>query len=176
MGFADGPNPYVFVNNNPVNSVDPDGHQAVPYMPGPQIIGPMVAPLPIITAPVLQQPSINVVMNKAGKERASQTTSKKKPKKDDSEEITTFWQYFTKGWKKFKSPWFVKGKGLKPPYKLGKEAREALNLPKDNKGTAVQPYYPEKVVGPQRPKAQPEWGWPNQGKGWEYYDGDAFPN
>jgi hypothetical protein len=89
-----------------------------------------------------------------------------------------YWQYFTKGWKNFKSKWFTKGVNGKLPYKLGKEAREALNLPKKNRGTAVKPYKPKKIVGPRHPKPQPDWDPPinKQGSGWEYYDGSEFPD
>lgn len=81
-----------------------------------------------------------------------------------------------KGWKNFNGRWFAKGNGLEPPYAPGEEARAALNLPKNNKGTAVQPYYPENLVGPRTPKAKPDWGWPNEGNGKEYFDGNAFPD
>ena len=88
MGMVDGPNQYAFVTNNPVNFVDPDGHQSVPYMPGPQIIGPMIAPLPIMPAPILQ-PSMSLVMNKAGKERAGKSEEQNNNEKVNKSKSTT---------------------------------------------------------------------------------------
>jgi hypothetical protein len=99
-----------------------------------------------------------------GDERGS---TGKSGKGSDDKGITTFWQYFTKGWKNFNSPWFVKGKGLNPPYKLGEEARKALYLPKGNKATDVRPYYPDNIVGPRKVR---------NGTGLEFYDGDEFLN
>jgi hypothetical protein len=55
-----------------------------------------------------------------------------------------------------------------------------LNLPKDNKGTAVKPYKPKtkNFAGPRHPKAQTDWDPPidKEGWGWEYYDGPNFPD
>jgi RHS repeat-associated protein len=153
-----GINSFAFAGNNPLNPI---------------------AAIPAIS-PALYAGANVYKASKAGDEKEEGDDGGEKGKgkkgKDGDGEKAKWWQYYTKGWKKFKSKWFVKGIKGKPPYKLGKEAREALNLPPENEGTAVQPYNPKKIVGPRTPKPKPKWKWPNPGKGKEYYDGDAFPD
>lgn len=65
-----------------------------------------------------------------------------------------YWQYYPKGDVGYKSPWLTKGTKFRPPYLTGKSAREALNLPPWNEGTAVRPVNvdPSKpIVGPRNP-------------------------
>ncbi|MFH1231818.1 MAG: RHS repeat-associated core domain-containing protein, partial [Planctomycetota bacterium] len=176
LGMIDGPNLYLYCNNNPVGWVDPWGlckeedsyWEELEYWFNNALntlddwsmaltMNPMADGTPLPIDQGLGLIGLGVVKGSRG--------------------ITTFWQYFTKGsTAKFLSKWFVKGKGLKPPYKLGEPARKALNLPPWNKATAVRPYYPEKVVGPRYPKPKPKWDWPKKGKGREYYDAEKFPD
>ena len=88
-----------------------------------------------------------------------------------------FYQYYTKG-TQYSGKWLTRGWGWKPPFKSGAKARSGLNLPPYNKANAVQKFSPkwyEPVRGPRHPKPQPQWGWSNSGKGYEYYSGWRWP-
>lgn len=167
IGFADDFNPYRYVKNNPGTFVDPMGlcgEKAGEFVDNSLNELESFSTALMMTNPIPDMPPFGFADQGLGLMGLGTVKTAK------------YWQYFTKGWTKFKSPWFVKGVNGKPPYKLGKEAREALNLPKPNKGNAVQPYKPNKIVGPRTPKPKPEWNWPKPGKGKEYFDGDAFPD
>jgi hypothetical protein len=89
-----------------------------------------------------------------------------------------FYQYYTKG-TNYAGKWMSRGWGWKPPHKVGSGARKALSLPPYNKATAVKKYTPkwhEPIVGPRKPKPQPQWGWNNKGAGSEYFKGWRFPD
>jgi len=91
-----------------------------------------------------------------------------------------FWQYYPGNNPAYSSPWMTRGWGWKPPFKAGKEARNALNLPPWNTATrarTISPKWYEPVVGPRTPKPQPDWGWSSKGAPFsEYFRGWRFPD
>ena len=83
-----------------------------------------------------------------------------------------FWQYYPVENPTYYSRWLTRGWGWKQPFKVGTEARSALNLPPWNPATAVRqikPKWYEPVIGPGTPKPQPNWGWHSPGKKWSQY-------
>ena len=91
--------------------------------------------------------------------------------------MPAWWQYLPRGNPNYQTPWLTRGTNFRPPYRVGKEAQRALNLPPRNPGTAVRkvPIKPvEQIAGPRTPKPQP---WRNQpGEGQEYFRGHNFPD
>ncbi len=85
--------------------------------------------------------------------------------------------FYPKGDTAYQSPWLAKGTRFRAPYKVGEEARNALNLPPRNAGTAVRKMKinpNEPIAGPRVPKPQP---WRKQsGEGLEYFRGSDFPD
>ncbi|MCB2230156.1 RHS repeat-associated core domain-containing protein [bacterium] len=89
-----------------------------------------------------------------------------------------YWQYYPEGNLNYSSPWVAGSYGAKPPYSLGTPARQALNLPPYNPGTAVRAVRVrcyEPIRGPRIPKPRADFGWSRQGTGLEYYRGWTWP-
>ena len=89
-----------------------------------------------------------------------------------------FWQYYSANNPNYESSWLIKGTETSPPFALGEEARNALNLPPWNDASAVRKVDVdpnEPIAGPGTPKPQPQWGWPNPGTGKQWFRGKEFP-
>jgi len=86
----------------------------------------------------------------------------------------SYWQYYPKGNSSYTSPWLAPSRTNQAPYSLGQQAREALNLPLRNPGTAVRRvnvHWLEPIRGPRTPLPRVDLGWPLSGKGNEVIRG-----
>jgi hypothetical protein len=150
--MADGPNVYLYVNNNPVNLVDPwglmgerrawwekleDGYYygtgfgkyALDYY---TMMWSQTGDwwwvvgggfAALWTPSTYQQTGWTLV---SGVQYATQLAK------------TSFWQYYPKGVNNYPSKYFTSSKTGKPPFSLGTQAQQKLSLPEYNPATAVK--------------------------------------
>ncbi len=84
----------------------------------------------------------------------------------------SFWQYYPANNPAYNSRYLTRGRGWRPPYRLGDDAVEELALPPWNPGTAVRPVpsrWNQWVGGPRPGGAAPNFG--HSGGGTEYLIG-----